>query len=83
MYNAHMTHHKQMLRGIAKFAAGIIVADAIFGAWLIISNSVPFAFLGVAYTAPMVLAWIDFDIILAAILIYYGCGDWTTLEPLY
>lgn len=67
-----MNIHKHVLREIAKFAAGLVAADFLFGFWALSSDIGPLNFWGIAFTPGAVEAWMAFDIILLAILIHYA-----------
>lgn len=67
-----MTHHKHMLREVAKFATGMVAADFLIGVWLIGSDILPRDFLGVNLTPSFLAAWLVFDLVLIVILIHYA-----------
>ncbi|MBU6231751.1 MAG: hypothetical protein KGI45_02920 [Patescibacteria group bacterium] len=65
-----MKHQK--LHDLAKFAAGLVLADFICGWWMSTSNLLPQNFLGATITSSMILPWMIFDAALFIILVHYG-----------
>ncbi|MDE2037714.1 MAG: hypothetical protein KGI69_00615 [Patescibacteria group bacterium] len=63
----------QNLHDLAKFAAGLVLADFICGWWLSASPYLlPTYFLGAKITSGMLLPWMIFDAALFIILVHYG-----------
>ena len=65
-----MKHQK--LHDLAKFAAGLVLADFICGWWLLSSHLLPVNFMGVTATESMGAPWLIFDAALFVILVHYG-----------
>lgn len=63
---------RQHLRDAAKFGAGLITGDLLFGLWIVSSGMLPFNFLGVTWTLRACLAWMAADVILIVFLVFYG-----------
>lgn len=67
-----MTKHKNNLREIAKFAAGLVTGDFLVGVWLAAGKMIPISFMGITFTAPMVAFWMVFDILIIILLVHYA-----------
>ncbi|VAW32648.1 hypothetical protein MNBD_CPR01-455 [hydrothermal vent metagenome] len=65
-------HHK--LRELAKIATGLVIADALTGAWLASMGLLPISFFGITFTQTAILPGIIFDSVLALLLAHYGWG---------
>lgn len=64
--------HKSTLRETSKFLSGLVLGDFLCGAWLYFGGYLPMSFWGITFTNQMVTAWMVFDALLFAFLIYYG-----------
>ncbi|MDE2001268.1 MAG: hypothetical protein KGI60_01720 [Patescibacteria group bacterium] len=64
--------HKETLREAAKFVAGLIAGDLIFGIWLVSGGLLPMQFLGSFITEQTAMLWIIFDLFLLIMLIQYA-----------
>lgn len=66
---------RQTLREIAKFGAGLITGDLIFGLWIIANGYLPFTLFGISWNLQGCLVWMVFDAVLIAFLAYFGWHD--------
>ncbi|MDE1874714.1 MAG: hypothetical protein KGI79_02200 [Patescibacteria group bacterium] len=67
-----MSRHKHILRELAKFASGLVVADFLVALWLRSAGLQPIDFLGVLWTGGALIAWMIVDVILFLILVHYA-----------
>lgn len=70
-YNGYMTHTQRM-REIAKFAAGLVTADLLFGFWLLAARSLPQTILGIWITSRVAWFWVGFDLFIMLVLVHYA-----------
>lgn len=78
-YSENMKHTDKV-REAAKFAAGIVAADLIAGAWLLAGGFIPGTVFGMRISAPYAWLWVGFDVFALLVLVHYA---WTPriLEP--
>ena len=57
---------------MAKFGAGLVVGDFITQLWFYQQNLLPLKFLGITFTADMIMSGFLFDLALFLILVHYG-----------
>lgn len=62
----------QRLREIAKFAAGLVAGDLLFGLSLILAGSLPQPVFGLWITGQIAWLWIGFDAVLLFGLFHYA-----------
>ncbi|MDE1975286.1 MAG: hypothetical protein KGI49_02125 [Patescibacteria group bacterium] len=62
----------QNLHDLAKFAAGLVLADFICGWWFASAGIRSINFLGTTWTPSIVVPWMIFDAALFIILVHYG-----------
>jgi len=74
-----MTHTKT-LREAAKFLAGLVAGDLLFGIWMLGSGLLPQTFLGAEVTAQSAWLWIGFDIFVLLVLVHYAWHP-KSMEP--
>lgn len=74
-------YHTNVLREIAKFCTGLVVADIIVGIWMGfgLGQGFPSIFFGIPLSYHLLAAGIVFDIVLLVILIHYA---WSISLPL-
>jgi hypothetical protein len=64
--------NKRVLQEVAKFLAGVVVADLITEVWLATSGMLPVHFLGVDFGPEMILPAVIFDLAVLFVLIHWG-----------
>lgn len=57
---------------MAKFGAGLVVGDFLTQWWFYQQNLLPLKFLGITFTASMIMPALLFDLALFLILVHYG-----------
>jgi len=67
-----MHHHHKKLRGVAKFAAGLVLADLLAVIWLGITGYFPLEILGITFPATSVLPIAVFDVAMLIVLVHFG-----------
>ena len=72
--------HTQRLREIAKFAAGLVAGDLLFGFWLLTAGSLPQTIFGIWITVPTAWLWVGFDLFVLLVLFHYAWNP-KLLEP--
>lgn len=60
------------LRDFAKFGAGLVAADFLFGVWMLATGLLPYRFMGIVLTEHIALLWLLFDIFLLLALVIFG-----------
>lgn len=63
---------RSTLRDLAKFGAGLVAADFLFGIWMLATGLIPYTFMGLVLTEQIALLWLLFDIALLMALVMYG-----------
>ncbi|HEX5430127.1 MAG TPA: hypothetical protein VFX17_03580 [Patescibacteria group bacterium] len=64
--------HKQTLREVAKFLAGLIAGDFLALLWLYMSGSLPFDFMGVQFDQRAAAWGMVFDLVIMSLFIHYA-----------
>ncbi len=72
--------HTERLREIAKFVAGLVAGDLIFGFWLLAAGSLPQNVLGYWITVPEAWLWMGIDLFVILVLVHYAWNP-KLLEP--
>lgn len=59
-------------REAAKLAAGLVLADFLVGAWVMVAGMLPLNFFGMTVTTQGTWWWMGLDVVLFCLLAYYA-----------
>ncbi len=64
--------HKNTLREISKFLAGLVTGDFLAGWWLYAKGAIPVSILGLQFSSRGIVLGMVFDAVLVSFLVHYG-----------